>query len=372
MAHIWAKTIDLSSLNSAQQMQVEQTLNWLEKYFPDFNEMIHEIALGKKNGKLKKIKVIQADETQFKHDSDTLEISFKASRYLGIDSKIYEDSLNETLIHELEHAAQKTRPNYNEMKKVIYRSPDYVNQLDDRVTKYLRNKGIEYTSQYRNFAWDPSSVSASALDASILQDPKYKKLSQEWVSARKAYRESIYPWEDKAMDRTSILSKMLGKQPASHYNYLSIKMADITPESGTLLIYKDSPEEIQKHGHKTWPTSSITLLPPIIHGEQGVMKSSIKQMNHEWNNRWNADTKNITSEEWQAIEKVKGILLSSEILETISTTQKKEVDKVIDNLKQDFNKTKDKDALSETSKTPLTEKGLGDLATKLSQKGWKL
>ncbi len=367
----------MNGLPKDKRTQVAEALNWLEQHFPEFNDMIYQIRQGQKAGKLKKIKVdgnlgssiLDGVTGQYDLGKDTLSLDFKPSYYLGIDNKIYSESLNEVLVHELQHAVQKTLPDYAHNNAKAEALREKIAAPYGALEAYIKRHGGDSDSYLNNamYGW------LDGVNPNFLKDPTYKKLAQEWLDAYKAFKDAGLHDEDDAMDRTNILSNLLGKSPRGNYYDKDMIYKKVVGISGSLKVYiSESPESIRAHGHKTWTADPGQKLDPVIHGEQGVLKGTTAQMQRDWNNTWNKDTKNISADEWRVIEQVQGALLPPEILAKISPAEKKKIDAVIDTLKKTFNSTAGNDVLDEASQKLLREKGLGDIVDKTSQTGWKL
>lgn len=358
-------------------MQVEGALNWLEQYFPDFNDMIYEIRQGQKANppKLKKITISGGGENEYLSEQDLLNLTLEPSYYLGIDSKIYKESLEEVLVHELMHATQKTIAEDSSWALAVQAKAQIESINERSLRSYLRGERVpeDQIGNYIESAKNGAATDVGGLSYAIVTQPTYQAMAQNLFKLNKDYQEARWQYEDHAMDTENRLKQILGKSPRGHYYDTVVIGQQLHRLDTAIEIYsKESPAEIRARGHQTWEAYPGTPLPALVHGEQGATKGTLAEMQHDWNETHNADTKNISPDEWRVIEEVKGKLLPPEILAKISPAEKKKIDAVIETLKKEFNNTAGNDALSDDSKKLLTEKGLGDIVSKTSQTGWKL
>ena len=394
MAYQWENYIEIDPNMLAEHLgQVKGALNWLEDHSPIFMEVLWDLEQRKSSDGFANLKdkvLVKesdsgawysfADDPDGKYNKDTVFVEFNYDFYLGQDGRLYEFSLNETLLHELVHSGQML---HRDPPQVFEEAPKAAEALEE----FLTNRGVpqrsdvEYGSRiptiYDYFVFFKNlQTNEYDFDPEILNDPEYQKLLQNLIDVRREMEAETYNIEDYAMDRTDELRAIIGKPGRGDYGHsLYIEpegMSYSDLKTMTVTIYSDTPELLRKNGVPSWEGPEELEISPSDTGEikrhfQYVTQTT-EAINNAWNKQYNTNRMNISPDEWLFISEARKNFFEGRTISELTEDDRIAYDTLIKELMSGFNQSSDNDALN----PDIKQKGLSeDLSTLSTQTGWK-
>lgn len=385
MSYQWENYINIGSeISSQKRERVSGALNWLEEYCPKFMEVLWDLDRRQKAEGIArldgKVEIFEGRVTQYEA-GDRFSLEFGYDFYLAQDGRLYEFSLNETILHELTHGSQQLYREFDhQIDDTAYM--ELVSQSSGALKNYLLSKGVpeidykspdheavlkmrsrrtpsvsDYNLVYRGLETDDKDF-----DFKILNDPEYQRLLKAHVDNMKEHRHN-YPAEDNAMDHTDELRAIVGKPPRGHYAHSSAMIPDEMDYTKvgemSVVAYTDSPDLLRKAGQPSWEGPKIRELGPINTGEitrhfQRVTES-VSNLNDQWNQEFNQDRMNITQDEWRFIARARAEFFEERKISELTTEDRQIYDTLMDGLMSGFNVSPGNDTLTAEQQQGISE-----------------
>lgn len=353
---LWHDFINIDQLSDKIKPDIVQSLNWLETHFGGFHEILWNLKDRQEAGSLDKVTFIEDWRSYYQRQTATIGLSYNpnpqvedfwsAYYYLGVDRKFYHFSLNELLAHELQHGAQENSMDVQALLDSEEALREKITPKAEALKTYLVSRGITdpYASGKHDmnfdktrcevgdyvFANDRAALDKETCDKTILEDPEYIRLHQEWFALRLQLDQFSFPQEQDAMDITDSLSGLLGKAARGHYHdsnlfYHLIDKYTKTPH----MAYTDAPEIIRQMQQWTLYAPEEYEAYPLITGDPANVTVNVQEMQCGWTNQWNADSKNISVDGWIEINDAKMDFFAAHDFYSLTSEDKKSYDDMI-------------------------------------------